>query len=480
MLSTANRRERPRIGIFGIGLEAYWAQFASLQQRLTGYLHLIEERLGQWGDVVSGGLVDTYEAARSAGNTLASAQVDILFIYAATYATSSIVLPVVQATKAPVVLLNLQPIPALDYETMTTEEWLANCSACCVPEIGGALTRAHIDYKVISGALLEDERAWSEMEAWCRAAGAAHAVRHARFGFLGHTYPGMLDMYSDFTAVSGQLGSHIELMEIDDLVARVRGATDQQIQDKLAEFQATFDLADAGIDPIAAPITGEDLEWSARVAVGLDSLARDFDLSALAYYYRGLEGNENEQVTAGMIVGNSLLTARGIPCSGEGDLKNAIAMLIMDRLGAGGSYTELYAMDLREQFVLMGHDGPMHLAIADQRPVLRKLKLYHGKRGFGVSVECKVKVGPVSILGVTQQGDGRLKFLMAGGESIPGPTFRIGNTNSRIRFPLDPAAFVTRWSEEGPTHHCALGVGDQAEALLKVGHLLDVTSVQVC
>jgi hypothetical protein len=146
--------------------------------------------------------------------------------------------------------------------------------------------------------------------------------------------------------------------------------------------------------------------------------------TALAYYYRGLEGNENEQVTAGMIVGNSLLTARGIPCSGEGDLKNAIAMLIMDRLGAGGSFTELYAMDLREQFILMGHDGPMHLAVADQRPVLRKLKLYHGKRGFGVSVECKVKVGPVSILGVTQQGEGRLKFLMAGGESIPGPTFR--------------------------------------------------------
>jgi L-arabinose isomerase len=238
-------------------------------------------------------------------------------------------------------------------------------------------------------------------------------------------------------------------------------------------------VADAGMDPIMAPIAREDLERSARVAVGLDALAADFDLSALAYYYRGLEGNENERVTAGMIVGNSLLTARGIPCSGEGDLKNSVAMLIMDRLGAGGSFTELYAMDLREQFVLMGHDGPMHLAIADRRPLLRKLKLYHGKRGFGVSVECKVKLGPVSVLGVTQGGDGRLKFLAAGGESIPGPTFRIGNTNSRIRFSLDPAAFVTRWSEEGPTHHCALGIGDQTEVLLKVGHLLDVQTVQV-
>jgi L-arabinose isomerase len=168
MVSTEKRVEKPRLGIFGIGLAAYWPQFERLQERLTGYLHLIEEGLDQWGEVVSGGLVDTHEAAQSAGTMLASAQVDLLFVYAATYATSSLVLPVVQAAKAPVVLLNLQPIPALDYEAMTTEEWLANCSACCVPEIGGALTRARIAYKVISGALIEDERAWDEIEAWYR------------------------------------------------------------------------------------------------------------------------------------------------------------------------------------------------------------------------------------------------------------------------------------------------------------------------
>jgi L-arabinose isomerase len=154
-------------------------------------------------------------------------------------------------------------------------------------------------------------------------------------------------------------------------------------------------------------------------------------------------------------------------------------MLIMDRLGAGGSYTEIYAMDLQEQFVLMGHDGPGHIAISDQRPVLRKLKLYHGKRGFGVSVEFKVKLGAVSLLGTTQRADGKLKFLVAEGESLPGPTFRIGNTNSRIRFAIDPATFITRWSEAGPTHHVALGVGAVGGLLEKVGYLLDVQTVRV-
>ncbi|MBO0782248.1 MAG: L-fucose/L-arabinose isomerase family protein [Ktedonobacteraceae bacterium] len=470
---------QPNIGIFGIGLAAYWPQFPGLHDRLTTYLRSIEALLEAWGTVVSGGLVDSAEAAARAAERLGQAQVDLLFVYAATYATSSVVLPIVQQVRAPVILLNLQPTAALDYERITTEEWLANCSACCVPELGGALTRAGISYKVVSGALEHDERAWGEIEAWCRAAGVARAVRRARFGFLGHTYPGMLDMYSDFTAISGQLGSNIDVLEIDDLVARVRAATPEQVRAKVGELRETFAFADAGIDPIAAEIELEDLEWSARVAVGLDALVQDYDLSALAYYYRGLEGNENEQVTAGMIAGNSLLTARGIPCSGEGDLKNAVAMFVMDRLGAGGSFTEIYAMDLVESFLLLGHDGPMHLAIAEGRPVLRKLKLYHGKRGFGVAVECKVKQGAVSILGVTQQQDGRLKFLTGEGESIPGPTFKIGNTNSRIRFRLDPASFVNRWTEEGPTHHCALGIGHQGEMLRNVGHLLGVMTMSV-
>jgi L-arabinose isomerase len=469
---------RAKIGVFAIGLAAYWPQFEGLRDQLENYGKHVESQLGQGGDVVSAGMVDSVEKAREAGAFLAREQVDIVFVYAATYATSSQVLPVLQQANVPTILLNLQPTPALDYETITTGAWLANCSACCVPEIAMALTRARLPFKVVSGTLFEDAAAWTDIQQWCQAAKVVRHVKNARLGFLGHTYPGMLDMYSDFTAIQGQLGSHIEVLEIDDLVVRVRDASDDEIRTKIHEIESIFDFAEPSSDPIAAPIEREDLEWSARVAVGLDKLARDFNLDALAYYYRGLEGNENERVASGMIVGNTLLTAQGIPCSGEGDLKNAIAMLIMDQLGAGGSFTEFYAMDLVENFVLMGHDGPGHIAISNQRPVLRKLKLYHGKRGFGVSVEFKVKYGPVTILGVTQLADSTLKFLVAQGESIPGPTFRVGNTNSRIRFALDPATFITRWSEEGPTHHVALGVGDVKSQLEKVGYLSGIQTHQ--
>jgi L-arabinose isomerase len=474
------RRLSARVGIFGIGLAAYWPQFDGLRERIEGYQRRVEQRVGELGgEVVSAGLVDSAEGAREAGDRFARSQVDLVLCHAVTYATSSQVLPAVQAAKVPVVLLGLQPTASLDYENTDTGDWLANCAACCVPELAGAFTRARIAYDTVAGTIEGDERAWDKIAAWVRAAGVARALRSARIGFMGHTYPGMLDMYSDFTAVHAQLGAHVEVLEIDDLGARVEQVTSDEIAAKQAEIREMFDFADPSDDPIAGPIDDEQLDWSARVAAGLDRLASDFALDGLTYYYRGADGNAAEQLGAGVIVGNSLLTARGIPTSGEGDLKTNVAQLILDRLGAGGSYTEYYALDFDENFVLMGHDGPGHIAIAEGRPTLRALRLYHGKRGAGLSVEFKVCYGPVTICGCTQTAEGRLKLIVAEGESIPGATFRIGNTNSRLRFESSPAEFFERWCAEGPTHHVALGVGHRAGDLRRVATLLGLAYAEV-
>jgi L-arabinose isomerase len=468
-----SRDAAPRIGVFAIGLAAYWPQFEGLRERLEGYQRRVEERLAELGaKVVSAGLVDTSAAARTAGETFAAGRVELVLVYAATYATSSQVLPAVQAAKAPVVILNLQPTRTLDYERMTTGEWLANCSACCVPELAGAFTRARIPYSTVTGSLEDGDPAWDGIAEWIDSARAVQGLRSARFGFLGHTYPGMLDMYSDFTQVQAQTGAHVEVLEMDELVARVESADLAAVERKGEEIRATFDLAEPGADPIADEISPEVFDWSARVAVGLDRLVEDFALDGLTYYYRGADGNVNERVGAGLIVGNSLLTANGVPTAGEGDLKTNLAMFLLDRLGAGGSYSEFYALDFDEGFVLMGHDGPGHLAIAQGRPIARALRLYHGKSGGGLSIEMKVRLGPITILGLTQTADGRLKLIAAEGESIAGPTFRIGNTNSRLRFAMSPAAFMDAWCAEGPTHHVALGIGHQLSRLQKVSALL--------
>lgn len=479
---------RAKIGVFGIGLAAYWSQFEGLKDRLEGYQKQVETNINAMGaEVVSAGLVDDAPGARDAGDLFTRENVDLIICYVGTYATSSQVLPAVQRRRVPVLILNLQPVPAMDYLDTDTAEWLAHCCACCVPEISNAFARAEIQFNVVSGILSPTEgyankyyeRAWQEISDWVIAATVMRSINYSRIGFLGHTYPGMLDMYSDFTMLHAQLGTHIEVLEIDDLHQRVNSVSDSEINTKTEEIKSIFDIAQPGSDKISMPVTDEAMNWSAKVAVGLDKLVTDFDLQGLTYYYRGLDGNPNEELGASVIVGNSLLTARGIPASGEGDLKTCVAMMIMDRLNAGGSYTEFYAMDFNEDFILMGHDGPGHIAISDQKPILRGLGLFHGKRGYGISVQFQVKTGPITILTMTQTSDGRLKMLAAEGESISGDTLQIGNTNSRLKFNLDPATFMNQWCEEGPTHHCALGIGHQVSKIQKLARLLNIELIVV-
>jgi L-arabinose isomerase len=482
-----------RVGLFGIGLAAYWPQFKGLKQRLESYQRTVHQRLAAHCEVIDAGLVDSAPKALAAGELFASRSVELLMCYVGTYATSSQVLPAVQNAHAPVLILNLQPASSLDYAKTDTHEWLANCCSCCVPEIACAFARSRIPFHVVTGLLGIDHgkhgeaapdhpdavRAWTEIHSWVRAASVVSRLKRSRIGFLGQTYPGMLDMYSDFTQHTAQFGSHIEVLEMCDLAKQLPDSNESSVRAKRREAEAIFDIStDSPSDRLARAPKPQQMKWACRVAVALDRLVSDFDLDALAYYYRGID-NAYERLGAGLILGCSLLTARGIPCSGEGDLKNCQAMKIMDLLGCGGSYTEFYAMDFDADLLLMGHDGPFHLGIAEGRPILRGLGLYHGKRGFGVSVEARVKLGPVTLLAITQTAEGQLKLLAADGESVSGPTLQIGNTNSRIRFGCGMTQFVNRWCAEGPTHHCALGIGRVLPILRNVGALLKLPFVEI-
>jgi len=465
---------KAKVGYFGIGLATYWDQFEGLKERLEGYMDKVQKRIESFGSqVISAGLVDNEFKAVEAGVRFKQEDVDLIVCYVTTYATSSTIVPIALKNKdTPILILNLQPTAAMDYENTDTGEWLANCQACSAPEISCAFARCNVKFNVVSGMLDEDPKAWEEISDWIKAAGVKRTLNSNRCGYLGHYYPGMLDMYSDFTMLHGQLGAHVEILEMDDLQKRVENADPAKIEEIKEQAMRMFELDENA--------RGENFEWACRVAAGLEKLVDDFRLNSLAYYYRGLDGNEFERLQSGMILGNSLLTAKGIPCSGEADIKNAMAMLIMDSLGAGGSFTELYGMDFIENFVLMGHDGPGHLAISDRKPILRGLGLYHGKRGHGVSVEFNVKTGPVTILGLTQTSQGRLKLNAAQGESIPGPILKIGNTNSRIQFPIGPGEFVTRWAEAGQTHHCALGVGHHIHTIRKIARMMDIELEVIC
>jgi L-arabinose isomerase len=468
-----------KVGLFGIGLDTYWPQFEGLKERLEGYQNQVAKKMDVFGaEVVNVGLVDSPEKARTTSDTLKKEDVELLFLYVSTYALSSTVLPVVQKLKCPVVILNIQPVAAIDYEKFNalgdrgkmTGEWLAHCQACSVPELANVFNRSGIGYEFVTG-YLDEPAVWSEIQDWIDAAHEKSVMANNRLGVLGHYYGGKLDVYSDLTKQAAAFGTHIETLEMCELKKYRDDLTDDEVAKKLKEFHETFE--------VVATCEKEELERAAKTSVALDKLVENHNLGSMAYYYEGENGNEYENIVTSVIAGNTLLTGKNVPIAGEYEVKNAQAMKIMDAFGVGGSFSEFYAMDFNDDIVMLGHDGPAHFAIAEGNVQLVPLPVYHGKPGKGLSIQMTVKHGPATLLSVVE-GKDDVFLLVAEGESVPGPVLHIGNTNSRYRFSIGARAFMNEWSKQGPSHHCAIGVGHIAKKIEKLGSLLNLRVVQIC
>ena len=468
-----------RVGLCGIGLEAYWGQFAGLKSKLESHVEEVAARIRRPGlSMVNLGLIDTPVTAREAAHIFRTADLDLLFIYITTYAVSSIVLPLVQRAGAPVIVLNLQPDAAIDYpafnqlrdRTAMTGSWLEYCSACPAPEIANLMQRAKIPFRQVTGTL-QDDQTWSEIDEWLSAAAVKSALASNRLGLMGHYYNGMLDVMTDVTQIAITFGNHIEILEVDELSGIRAEVEDKSIAERVKEFREQFD--------VQADCDAKELERAARTSLALDAFVARHALTSMAYYYEGTGNAANLDTMSSIILGTSMLTSQHIPVAGEYEVKNAIAMKIMDSFGAGGSFTEFYAVDYREDLVLMGHDGPGHVAIAEGKTKVRPLQVYHGKVGRGVSIEMSVRHGPITLVSVVEDAQTGFKLLAAEGECIAGDILEIGNTNSRYRFPMGARAFLERWNAEGPAHHCAVGVGHVAERIKKLADLLEIHFRQV-
>ena len=467
-----------KAGIFSIGLDTYWGQFDGLLDNLNGYHAHIRDRIAGMGvDVVDAGMVDNPEKAGGAAQLFKKEDVEVIFLFISTYALSSTVLPVVQKAKVPVVMLNLQPVAQLDYETFNalgdrgkmTGVWLEHCQSCSVPELACVFNRAHIDYHVVTGYLQEEE-AWQEIQDWVDAAKVVTGMRENRVGVMGHYYCGMLDVYSDLTQQAAVFGNHFELVEMCELVELREAVTEAETKAKIREFNQKFD--------VSSECEQSELERAAKTSVALDKLIEKHKLGSMAYYYEGR--GEYENIVTSVIAGNTLLTGRNVPIAGECEVKNVQAMKIMDLLGTGGSFSEFYLSDFVDDVVYLGHDGPAHFAIAEGRVGLVPVPVYHGKPGKGLSIQMTVKHGSVTLLSVVQRGDGSVLLQVAEGESVPGPILQIGNTNSRYKFSLGAKGFMNDWSKGGPAHHCAIGVGHVGDKIQKVAALLGIEYARVC
>jgi len=470
-----------RVGLFGVGHHTYWSQFDGLLDEMHRKMRVFGDKVKACGvEVVDFGLVDDAASAYALLPRLKAAGLDLVFCDMVTYATSSTWGILIRELDVPVVLVALQPLQAMDYARASTYMQLCNDDLCSVPEFTGvAIRMGKRPPPVILGTLEGDPQADAEVASWCRIAGVLHDLRGARIGHFGHVLESMLDMHSDPTAFTAAFGLHIVQTEPDELLRQRRQVTDAQVEAKVGQILAMFDTPDPGSDPITRKLTDEDLRTAAEVAVALDCFVEERALDGLAYYYEAEEGSEMRELVTNLIVGNSLLTASGFPMCGESDLKTCVAMLIMDRLDIGGSFAEFHPIDFAEGFVLVGHDGPHHINIAEGRPVLRSLLKYHGKPGSGASVEFRIKTGPMTMLSISQTATGGFKFVVAEGESAAGPIPATGNTNTRGYFEPDVRTFLKRWVAEGPTHHFALGVGHCAAEIAEIGAILGIETAVI-
>ena len=467
-----------KTGLFGVGLNTYWSQFDGLLERLTCYQNEISARMVSLGaNVVNAGMVDCPEKAAEAADLMRREGVEIVFLYISTYALSSTVLPVVQRLRVPVVILNVSPLAAIDYATLNamgdrgkmTGEWLSHCQACSVPEFAMVFNRAGIRYDIVSGYMQEDY-VWQQVQQWIDAARVKFEMNNNRMGILGHYYGGMLDVYTDTTLQSTVFGTHIELLEMCELRALRDAVAGNEIAAKLKEFSERFE--------VSPQCESAELERAAKTAVALDKLVDAHKLGSMAYYYEGHAGNEYEDIVTSVIAGNTLLTGNGVPVAGECEVKNVQAMKILSLLGAGGSFSEFYAIDYNDDIVMLGHDGPAHFAIAEGKVGLVPVPVFHGKPGKGLSIQMSVKHGPVTLLSVCEGVDG-IFLLAAQGESVPGPVLQIGNTNSRYRFQCGARNFIDQWSKAGPSHHCATGTGNWTETIKKIAALMGIKFVEI-
>lgn len=455
-MSKLEPKVRARIGLLPTGHKIYWEQFPTLKERGMRMYDKLLCTLSQVGEVISSGLVDTYESALEAAKMLKESRVDILLIFPFGYTTGMMIVPAVQALEVPIRILNAHEDSSYDYKNGTTEDFLHHEGPCCVPEYAGTLVSLGKKFKVITGHF-GDESFWESVRRDCLGAACATAFSKSRFGVIGNTYTNMCDMPIEEHRILKATGQLVCRPEIEEIEQAYRSVTEAEITAMYQDFRDFYQMD--------STVTEAHLRESAKIAVAFDKIIRKYKIDAFGYYWWGVDEKVTE-LRAQSALAVSRLAALDIPGVTEGDVKTAMAMKILNFMGGGGMFVEFFSCDFDENFIMMGHDGPSNVSVADGKPILQNLTTHHGKTGEGIGIDFKMREGICTLLNLTQFGtDKTFKLIYSVGEIVEGDILHIGNPNCRVRVDKPIREFFDEWCREGPGHHTALGIGDYSREI---------------
>jgi L-arabinose isomerase len=461
-------RYRPRVGLMAVGLAAYWPQFTEMKNGVLEHHARMREKLVPFSEIIDAGLVDSIEAARKCGESFKAADVDLVFCHLTTYATSEPLLLVVRELYVPVVLLNVQSVPALNLqEVHSIEGWLGvGCTCAGLPEMTASLIRLGKRFDVITGFLVGDLSVDTRISQWCAVASIRRRLRTTTFGLLGRPYPGMTDLYLDETGFFGHFGSYTRHLQWDDIVDARATIESARLDARTERIASAFDVSEGpGKERVRA---------IAQVLCSLDRLVSEFNLSALPNHYEGAVRPEHVEILEASNPAFSILMSEGIACPVEADIKVALAMLMLKQVASSATLAELYSMDFPNDICIIGHSGAADISIAAERPRLRRSEVFHGKSGSGYLTQVSIPTGRLTLLSLTQGVDAKFRLVAAEGDVVAGRILQLGDTNCRVRFACGLRDFVNRWASAGPTHHSVMSTGSHLESIRLLAKMFDL------
>lgn len=443
-----------RVGLLTGGLGAYWDQFDGMLDEVRASADLVADRIRGFGaEVIDIGVVSNDSDGTDVAKDLAGEKLDVLAIFVSTYMTSGQVVSIARECRVPMLLLELQPRSSMDHNAARTQDFLRYAGVAGLPELCNVFDRCNVNYDVIVGHF-DDQKVWLRVERWLRASAVLSALRHARFGLMGHLYPGMLDIQSNITSLIRSFGGNVDIIEIDDLRMAIEQVGPSESAAARERVDAEFEMLEN--------VSIEHLDFQIRTAAGLTRLMRARSLDGLAYFHFGRGGDIHEQIAGAMAIGGSFQISDGNPVGTEFDLRAVVAMFIINQLRSRSMFTELYSVNYDDGVVEVGHDGATNLRMTDRRARIKPLSVFHGKSGSGNAVESTARPGPITHLAIGELGDGSIRLVVGEGVVVSGPLMSIGNTVSRVDFGCDPGSWVERWSRSGSGHHFAMGEGHLA------------------